>query len=95
VGPGVLVARQPGLRATEGVLRDLTKALKETGPERKGGFPNRTTLYGLTWFKLDARAAASSTSRRSPSPMGPSASATRTAWRVILASKTRRLIRQP
>jgi hypothetical protein len=43
----VLVARHPGLRALEAVLRDLTKALKETDPERKGGFPNRMTLYGL------------------------------------------------
>jgi hypothetical protein len=32
--PAVPVARHPGLRATEAVLRDLTKALKETGPER-------------------------------------------------------------
>jgi hypothetical protein len=32
--PAVLVARHPGLRALEAVLRDLTRALKETDPER-------------------------------------------------------------
>jgi hypothetical protein len=32
--PAVLVARHPGLRAVEAVLRELTKALKETDPER-------------------------------------------------------------
>jgi hypothetical protein len=28
-------------------------AAKMIAETRKGGFPNRTTLYGLTWFKLD------------------------------------------
>jgi hypothetical protein len=32
----VPVARHPGLRALEAVLRDLTSALKETDPERGG-----------------------------------------------------------
>lgn len=37
----------------------LNKAKKELvaanliADTRKGGFPNRTTLYGPTWFKLD------------------------------------------
>ena len=37
----------------------LNKAKKELiaasmiAETRKGGFPNRTTLYGLTWFRLD------------------------------------------